>query len=237
MDEIENFDELLKEPEKLKEILSEKFNSLKNKEFNIEEDERYKEVVNKYKDVDIEKYNKLLEDEENNFKNNNPEEFKKAAEEKVKQQYAESLKKLQSQLEDKDKRLNEFSEKEKNKRLVDAFNKTLNSDKLKLKDDLVEDQLELFLNRFIEDEEGNIVDKKGIKNEKGETLTLSDYAESLQKNKASLFNNVKVGTGSTNQNTTANDGMKKVGVLEANKILREDPEKYKKLKENGMLDF
>lgn len=240
MDEIENFDELLKEPEKLKELLSEKFKTLKEKQpFNIEEDDKYKELLNKtekFKDVDLERYNKLLELEEKVLKDQNPDEFKKLTEEKIKKQYEEALNKLQNALNDKESKLNELSEKEKKERLVNSFKTIFNTDKYKMKEDLLEDQLELFLNRF-EEKDGKIVEKSGVKNEKGEDFTLEDYAEKLHTNKASLFNTLKTGTGSTNQNISKNTGLTKIGIIEANKILKENPELYKQYKENGMLDF
>jgi len=240
MDEIENFDELLKEPEKLKEVLSEKFNSLKKSiPASIDQDPKYKELLEfqeKYKNVDLNKYTELLNLEENILKEKNPEEFKKATEEKIKKQYEDALNKLQNDLKEKESKLNELSEKEKKQRLINSFKTIFSTDKYKMKEDLMEDQLELFLNRF-EEKDGKIVDKNGLKNEKGEDLTLEDYAEKLHATRASLFNTLKTGTGSTNQNITKDVGTKKLSMIEANKILKENPALYHQYKAQGMFEF
>lgn len=235
MDEIENFDELIKDPEalkaKIKEVVTanvEKATTSATKK--VDDFEEYKTAIQKIADLEKAANDKLKE--------TNPAEASKKELEDLRKSYEDIVKGLNDQITGfKDKETSYQKEKNQNK-LKEEFNKTFKTDKYKMLEDFSDDQLYIFLSKFDVNEKGEIVEKSGKLNSQAKPFGLEDYAAELLTSKPKLFNPVKFGTGTQpNQHTKAPVSGNKISIFEANKLLKTNPEKYFEYEKQGLIDF
>lgn len=235
--ELENFDELVKTPEQLKQKMEELYKSKAEEvrkkaleAYNIEENETYKEKIARLAELEEAENKRLAE--------TNPSEAEKKAADKMKKEYEKVIAGLKSDLEKKDQSLGEFTKKEQASMLKGKFDEVFKGEKHKLKDSFYNDQYDLFQKRFKLEEDGSVVESGGKLNKSGGAYTLQDYANELN---PEYFQKVTAGTGATNHNNRAPNvkggNGEKINMIEANKILRENPELYAEMKKNGQINI
>lgn len=235
--EIENLEELAKNPAELKIKLQEayklKADELKRKAleaYNIEENETYKEKVARLAELE--------EAEEKRLTASDPTAAEKLAADKVKKEYEKVIAQLKLDMEKKDGSIKEYTEKEKQATLRAKFDEVFKAEKHKLKDSFYNDQLDLYMKRFKLDDSGAVIESEGKLNTSGGAYSLTDYANDLN---PEYFQVVKGGTGAQNhshkQNLPADNGGKKLNMVEAAKILRDNPAQYAEMKKSGLIGF
>lgn len=236
--EIEGFDELIKDPVKLKETIKNIVSSSNTKikqeyEANapkLEESEQYKTAMAKIKEFE--------EKEQERLKSTDPQAATKVEIDNLKKEYDRVIATLNDQLGSYKTKDEEYKKEKETVTLKDKFIETFKSDKYKMLDDFVDDQLFIFMNKFKIDDKGNIVERSGKLNESGSAYGLEDYAKDLTTNKSKIFNTEKFGSGSsqTQNKITGWDG-KKLNIWEANKLLKSNPELYRQIEKANGFDF
>lgn len=246
--EIENFDELVKDPVKLKEAIAATY--AKEKEniistYDIENDDRVKGLktkntellgkMSKYEGVNLEEYTRLKQLESESLKNTNVDEYIKVEKDRLEAEYQKVLSERDNKIKAFEDEKNQYAEEKKRNAIGNAFSELTKTADYKLKDVAFKKEAALVSSLFVLNEKNEIVHKDGTLNAKtGKVYTLNDYVEELKVNEAHLFDNLKTGTASGLSTSTNVDGFRKLTMQESLDMRRENPELFAQFKEKKL---
>lgn len=251
----EELQELLKTPDKLTEAFDKKFNE-KLSTYNIDEDPRVKGVIEKkkelegkvhsynekYKDVDLEKYNKLLQSEKQNLTPEQLEAYIQKELEKKGNEYQEVLKNKDTELNTLKEQIENANKEKKDFKITEKLNSLVRNEATKIRDKAFDKEKRIILEDFQVNEDGTVTRKDGkIHPTKGTKITLEDYIEDLKTNEPHIFDLVKKGTTDA-QRVTQNGSTgaavgNKLSIEEAASLRKTNPELYEQARKNGLLPF
>lgn len=246
--EIEGFDDLIKDPVKLKEAIAAKFEAEKTnfiKSYDIENDERVLGLktkrdellgkVTKYEGVDVEEYKRLKSLETESLKNTNVDEYLKVEKDKFKTEYEKIIEERDAKIKAFEEEKNQYAEEKKRSAITDAFSSLTKSDTFKIKDASFKKEAALVASMFKLNDKNEIVHKDETLNPKtGKTYTLKDYVEDLKVNEAHLFDNLRQGTMSGMSVNTQVEGFRKLTLDESMAMRKENPELFAQFKEKKL---
>lgn len=247
--EIEGFDDLIKDPVKLKEAIAAKFEAEKTnyiKSYDIENDERVlglktknNELLGKFKSfegVDPEEYKRLKGLELNALKNTDPDEYLKVERDKFKTEYEKIIEERDAKIKTFEEEKNQYAAEKKRTAITDVFTSLTKTNDYSLKDASFKKEAALVSNLFTIDDKNEIVHKDGTLNPKtGKVYTLKDYVEDLKVNEAHLFDNKKQGSMSgLGVSSSVDQGFRKLTLQESIEMSRENPELYAQFKEKKL---
>lgn len=245
--EIENFDDLIKNPTALKEAIAKKFEQEKStfiQSYDIENDERVRglktnrdEILTKYKKfegVDVEEYKRLKEEAGKSLKNTDVDGYLEQEKTRIKTEYERVLEEKNNELKTIQEERNNMVEERKQNKIINEFSKLAQSSDSKLKDVSFSKEASLIKSMFTVNEAGEIVEKSGKLNTKtGKAYTLSDYVTDLKTNEAHLFEVLRAGTAN-GKKTTAQGAMRKLTLAESIEMSKNNPDLYARHKKLGL---